>query len=138
MNSQTITRYVDLINMAYRYEHVYADPKNPFVLCEFEAMVDENDVIVDNRFLTMSASAEVFWGYKPEEMIGKSYKIFEHSADHFESDEIVNQNIKNGTPVNAYRNIYKHKNGQLIHNLWFSSNPIDYKFVCICVLLDVI
>lgn len=133
MKNRLVTKYIDLITLSERTRLVYEDKNNPFVICEFEVITDLEDNVIDSRFITMAAACELFWGYLPKEMIGRSYKDFEYSRNHQRSDNVINDNIEYGTPIAAYDNIYKHKDGSLINNRWYSSNPVNNRFTCICV-----
>lgn len=71
----------------------------------------------DGKFMDASAASEIILGYKPKELIGKSYLDFV-----FHEDEQNTANtflkIKSGINVTMFENNYIHKDGSIIPLLW--------------------
>ncbi|MEO5717924.1 MAG: PAS domain-containing sensor histidine kinase [Chthoniobacterales bacterium] len=84
-------------------------------------MDNSRDVICANdaegRFLTVSAACEPLWGYKPEEMIGKSCVEMVHPDD-LEKSKLANIEIMAGHPVTDFENRYIRKDGTTVDVLW--------------------
>lgn len=84
-------------------------------------MDNSRDVICANdaegRFLTVSAACERLWGYKPEELIGKSCVEMVHPDD-FERSRLANLEIVAGHPVTDFENRYIRKDGTTVDVLW--------------------
>ncbi len=84
-------------------------------------MKNSRDVICANdmegRFLTMSAACEPLWGYKPEELIGRSCVEMVHPDDR-ERSRFANLEIMAGHPVSDFENRYIRKDGTIVNVLW--------------------
>ena len=84
-------------------------------------MDNSRDVICANdaegRFLTVSAACEPLWGYKPEELIGKSCIEMVHPDD-LERSRLANLEIMAGHPVTDFENRYIRKDGSTVDVLW--------------------
>lgn len=132
MKSLPNTEFIDLIALAKRMDHLYNDENLPFVFCEFEVLRDEQGNRVGDRFLSMTRSCKSFWGYEAEEMIGKSYKMFENPQNTIESEKIIKRNVENGEAADMYRNEYVHKDGTLVKNCWLTGNANDDVIISIC------
>nr|MDQ6904971.1 PAS domain-containing protein [Bacteroidota bacterium] len=77
-------------------------------------------VDVDGFFIKVSAASEVVWGYKPEELIGKSVFDYISKEDHSQTLEDV-ERLKDGSSNNHFENKYIHKNGSSIEMEWTAS-----------------
>ncbi len=96
---------------------------------ELEASRHLNQLIMDNsrdvicandaegRFLTVSAACEPLWGYRPEELIGKSCVEMVHPDDQ-ERSRLANIEIMAGQPVTDFENRYLRKDGTTVDVLW--------------------
>ncbi|MGI8890219.1 MAG: PAS domain S-box protein [Chthoniobacterales bacterium] len=84
-------------------------------------MNNSRDVICANdaegRFVTVSAASESLWGYKPEELIGKSCTKMVHPDDR-ERSRLANLDIMAGHPVTDFENRYIRKDGKVVDVLW--------------------
>jgi PAS domain S-box-containing protein len=84
-------------------------------------MDSSRDVICTNdaagRFVTVSAACEALWGYKPEELIGKSCQEMVHPDDR-ERTRLANLEVMAGRPANSFENRYRRKDGTLVDVLW--------------------
>ena len=82
------------------------------------------DVICTNDaegcFLTVSAACETLWGYRPEELIGKSCAEMVHPGDR-ERSRLANLEIMVGHPVTNFENRYIQKDGTVVDVLWSAS-----------------
>ena len=68
-------------------------------------------------FVHVNAASERTWGYKPEELIGRSFFDFVYEPDK-EKTRKVSREIVEGKEVNNFENCYVHKNGSLIPMHW--------------------
>ena len=98
---------------------------SPIVVCEFD--------MITGKFISMSESSFICWGYTPDEMVGKSYGDFCLKEDIQKSDEQVEQNLNTGKYVTNFTNRYYHKNGKIIFNTWAVSKPDLNTCLCICI-----
>ncbi|HEY2712031.1 MAG TPA: PAS domain S-box protein [Chthoniobacterales bacterium] len=84
-------------------------------------MDNSRDVICANdyrgRFVTVSAACEALWGYKPEELIGKTCADLVHPDDR-ERSRLANLEIMAGHPVTNFENRYLRKDGTVVDVLW--------------------
>lgn len=80
------------------------------VICSFDE---------EGRFVSANAASESLLGYKPEELIGKSYMDFMCLED-IEKSEKTKVIIKGGMPVTIFENRYIHKDGRIVPVLWSS------------------
>ena len=69
------------------------------------------------RFVSMNAASERIWGYKPEELIGKSFFDFVFEEDKGKTNEVM-KDIISGTEITNFENCYNHKNGSLVSMHW--------------------
>ncbi|MCA1773480.1 MAG: sensor domain-containing diguanylate cyclase [Halomonas sp.] len=74
-------------------------------------------VNTEHRFSYLSPGAKRVFGYKPEEMLGRSMFDFIHPEDH-QSTIAVAQQINSGDQVVHFENRYIRKNGSVVHILW--------------------
>jgi len=98
----------------------------------FEASEHANQLIMDNsrdvicatdpagRFVTVSAACEALWGYKPEELIGKSYAEIVHHDDR-ERSWLTNLEIMSGHSATNFENRCLRKDGTVVDVLWSAS-----------------
>ncbi|CAN5394305.1 hypothetical protein BH20VER3_BH20VER3_16350 [soil metagenome] len=96
---------------------------------DLEASQHANQLIMDNsrdvicandaegRFVTVSAASESLWGYKPEELIGRSCVDMVHPDDR-ERSRLANLEIMAGHPVTDFENRYIRKDGSVVDVLW--------------------
>ena len=84
-------------------------------------MEKSRDVICANdaegRFVSVSAACEALWGYKREELIGKSCAEMVHPDDR-ERSRLANLEIMAGHPVTNFENRYVRKDGKIADVLW--------------------
>ncbi len=84
-------------------------------------MDNSRDVICANdaegRFLTVSAACESLWGYKAEELLGKSCVEMVHPED-LERSRLTNLEVMAGHPVTDFENRYIRKDGSTVDVLW--------------------
>jgi|GEM_PF-3385015 len=71
-------------------------------------------------FVQVSAACETVWGYKAEEMIGKSIMNFVHPDDH-EKTRQGSENVMAGINLTHFENRYIHKNGSVVPMAWSAS-----------------
>jgi len=69
------------------------------------------------RFVSMNAASERIWGYKPEELIGKSFFDFVFEEDRGKTNEVM-KDIISGTEITNFENCYNHKNGGVVYMHW--------------------
>lgn len=74
-------------------------------------------VDIEGRFLSVSAASEKVFGFRPEEMIGRSAFELMHPEDREASLAIV-QHINAGSPSRDHENRYVHKEGHIVHIMW--------------------
>jgi PAS domain S-box-containing protein len=79
------------------------------------------DVIVvtdkDNRFVKVSAAAEVVWGYTPDELLGKTCLDFVHPDD-LEHTSSVTEKVMEGAKITNFQNRYICKDGSVVPLIW--------------------
>ena len=80
----------------------------PEVIC----CIDEG-----GRFTTVSAASEQLWGYRPEELIGRSFLELVLEEDRTVTEEVIS-NIRSGVSMMHFINRYRHKNGSIIPVVW--------------------
>jgi PAS domain S-box-containing protein len=84
-------------------------------------MDSSRDVICANdaegHFVTVSAACEALWGYKPEELIGKSCVEMVHPDDR-ERTRLANREVMAGRPATNFENRYTRKDGTIVNVLW--------------------
>lgn len=71
----------------------------------------------EGRFLSVSAASERVFGYRPEEMIGRTAFEFIHPDDRETAREII-ERINQGHASPDHENRYLHKNGRIVHVMW--------------------
>lgn len=71
----------------------------------------------EHQFSYVSPGAERVFGYKPEEMLGRSMFEFMHPDDHQATRELA-QRVNDGEEVTHFENRYIRKNGHVVHLLW--------------------
>ena len=71
----------------------------------------------DGRFLSVSAASERVFGYRPDEMIGRTAFELMHPDDRVASRAIVKR-INAGQPSHDHENRYIHKDGHIVHIMW--------------------
>jgi PAS domain S-box-containing protein len=71
----------------------------------------------EGEFASMSAASETLWGYKPEELINKSFFDFILEDDREKTIKVTRE-IVAGKKITNFENCYKHKNGKLIPMHW--------------------
>jgi PAS domain S-box-containing protein len=88
---------------------------NQLIMDKSRDVICANDA--EGRFVRVSASCEALWGYKPEELIGKSCVDFVHRGDR-ERSRLANFEIMAGHPVTNFENRYLRKDGTIVNVLW--------------------
>lgn len=71
----------------------------------------------DGRFLSVSAASERVFGYRPEEMIGRTTFDMMHPDDR-ETIRALVEKINAGQPAPDHENRYLHKDGHFVHIMW--------------------
>jgi diguanylate cyclase (GGDEF)-like protein/PAS domain S-box-containing protein len=71
----------------------------------------------EGRFLSVSAASERVFGYRPEEMIGRTAFELMHPDDRAASQALV-ERINLGQPSHNHENRYIHKDGHIVHIMW--------------------
>ncbi|WP_051603835.1 diguanylate cyclase [Marinobacter sp. HL-58] len=74
-------------------------------------------VDIEGRFLSVSAASERVFGYRPDEMIGRSVFEFIHPDDHSITRTVV-ERINSGQPSTDHENRYVHKDGHIVQIMW--------------------
>ncbi|WP_162495550.1 sensor histidine kinase [Confluentibacter flavum] len=69
------------------------------------------------NFLKVSAASEAVWGYKPEELIGKSLVNFVYREDK-DRTELTSAMVMTGNNLNHFENRYVRKDGSLVPIEW--------------------
>jgi len=73
----------------------------------------------DGLFLQVSRHAERMWGYRPDQIVGRSYLDFLHPDDIDTTLEHATA-LANGQPVNGFMNRYLHRDGSVVPVMWSS------------------
>lgn len=89
----------------------------------------------DGRFLSVSAASERVFGYRPEEMIGRTAFEMMHPDDRAASRTLINQ-INLGQPSHDHENRYFHKDGRIVHIMW-SAQWLEAEQVRVGVARDI-
>ncbi|MGG5872148.1 diguanylate cyclase domain-containing protein [Pseudomonas peli] len=89
----------------------------------------------DGRFLSVSAASERVFGYRPEEMIGRSAFELMHPDDRAASRALV-ASINSGQPSHDHENRYVHKDGHIVHIMW-SAQWLETEQVRVGVARDI-
>jgi PAS domain S-box-containing protein len=98
---------------------------------QLRAALAANQKILDNShdvictldreglFLQVSRHAERMWGYRPDEIVGRSYLEFVHPADHEMTMDHA-EVLATGRPVNGFMNRFVHRDGSVVPVMWSS------------------
>ncbi|WP_339526447.1 sensor domain-containing protein [Pseudomonas sp. EA_35y_Pfl2_R111] len=92
-------------------------------------------VDIDGRFLSVSAASERVFGYRPEEMIGRTAFELMHPDDHAASRALI-KHINSGQPSHDHENRYIHKDGHIVHIMW-SAQWLEAEQVRVGVARDI-
>ncbi|MGV3525406.1 MAG: PAS domain-containing sensor histidine kinase [Candidatus Sericytochromatia bacterium] len=87
------------------------------------------------KFVRVSAACEKIWGYRPEEMEGRSYTAFLCPEDLAATADIAQKALA-GEPITHFENHYLHKNGRRVPVIWSASWIPDQQLLY-CVARDV-
>lgn len=71
----------------------------------------------EGRFLSVSAASEQVFGYRPEEMVGRSAFEFMHPNDQARIHKLI-ERINAGEAAPDHENRYIHKQGHIVHIMW--------------------
>jgi len=87
-----------------------------------QAIFDQSlDVIVttdaNGVFTKVSRHSEALWGYRPDEMVGRSFTDFLHPDD-MESTLAMRRQIKGGATTKAFTNRFLHRDGTVVPVMW--------------------
>jgi diguanylate cyclase (GGDEF)-like protein/PAS domain S-box-containing protein len=74
-------------------------------------------VDVEGRFLSVSAASERVFGYRPEEMVGRTTFELMHPDDRDATRALI-ESINAGQASPDHENRYLHKDGHIIHIMW--------------------
>jgi PAS domain S-box-containing protein len=69
------------------------------------------------NFVYINGACLNLWGYRPEELIGKSYRNLILDDDFSRTNEVFDA-ILSGQEIKSFNNRYKRKDGSIAHNLW--------------------
>ena len=89
----------------------------------------------EGRFLSVSAASERVFGYRPEEMLGRTTFEMMHPDDRAASEALV-ERINLGQPSPDHENRYVHKNGHVVHIMW-SAQWLETEQVRVGVARDI-
>ncbi|MDO9617939.1 MAG: diguanylate cyclase [Pseudomonas sp.] len=89
----------------------------------------------DGRFLSVSAASERVFGYRPDEMIGRTAFELMHPDDRAASRALVKR-INSGQPSHDHENRYIHKDGHIVHIMW-SAQWLEAEQVRVGVARDI-
>lgn len=92
-------------------------------------------VDIDGRFLSVSAASERVFGFRPDEMIGRTAFEMMHPDDRAASRALV-ESINAGTPSPDHENRYLRKDGSIVHVMW-SAQWLEEEQVRIGVARDI-
>lgn len=92
-------------------------------------------VDIEGRFLSVSASSERVFGYRPDEMIGRTAFDMMHPEDRASTRALV-ESINSGNPSQDHENRYIHKNGHVVHIMW-SAQWLEAEQVRVGVARDI-
>lgn len=87
------------------------------------------------RFLSVSAASERVFGYRPEEMIGRTAFELMHPDDRAATWDLVRR-INAGEASSDHENRYIHKNGHIVHIMW-SAQWLEAEQVRVGVARDI-
>jgi diguanylate cyclase (GGDEF)-like protein/PAS domain S-box-containing protein len=89
----------------------------------------------EGRFLSVSAASERVFGYRPDEMIGRTAFEMMHPDDRTSSRALVGR-INLGEPSRDHENRYVHKDGHIVHIMW-SAQWLETEQVRVGVARDI-
>ncbi|MFZ3204348.1 MAG: diguanylate cyclase [Pseudomonas sp.] len=89
----------------------------------------------EGRFLSVSAASERVFGYRPEEMVGRTAFEMMHPDDRAASRALV-ERINLGQPSHDHENRYFHKDGHIVHIMW-SAQWLETEQVRVGVARDI-
>lgn len=89
----------------------------------------------EGRFLSVSAASERVFGYRPEEMVGRTAFEMMHPDDRAASRALV-ERINLGQPSPDHENRYIHKDGHIVHIMW-SAQWLEAEQVRVGVARDI-
>lgn len=89
----------------------------------------------EGRFLSVSAASERVFGYRPEEMVGRTAFEMMHPDDRAASRTLV-ERINLGQPSHDHENRYFHKDGHIVHIMW-SAQWLEAEQVRVGVARDI-
>ncbi|MEH6687142.1 MAG: diguanylate cyclase [Halopseudomonas sabulinigri] len=92
-------------------------------------------VDIECRFLSVSAASERVFGFRPEEMIGRTTFDMMHPDDRDFTRGLVD-NINLGNPSSDHENRYIHKDGHVVHIMW-SAQWLEAEQVRVGVARDI-
>lgn len=92
-------------------------------------------VDIEGRFLSVSAASERVFGFRPEEMIGRTAFDMMHPEDRASTRALV-ESINSGNPSQDHENRYIHKNGHIVHIMW-SAQWLETEQVRVGVARDI-
>jgi PAS domain S-box-containing protein len=79
-----------------------------------------------NNFVYVNSASFDHWGYKPEELIGKSVRELILEEDLSETTQIIDS-VLSGQTIKSFNNRYKRKDGGIAYNLWSTRYDNDSK-----------
>lgn len=90
-----------------------------------QAIMDRSlDVICifdeEGRFVQVSAASERIWGYRPHELLGRTYEAFVYPGDMAET-LFADQRLRQGLDLTHFENRFVDKNGDLVDMMWSST-----------------
>lgn len=89
----------------------------------------------EGRFLSVSAASERVFGYRPEEMLGRTTFEMMHPDDRAAIRTLV-ERINLGQPSQDHENRYIHKDGHVVHIMW-SAQWLEAEQVRVGVARDI-
>lgn len=89
----------------------------------------------EGRFLSVSGASERVFGYRPEEMVGRTAFEMMHPDDRVASRALV-ERINLGQPSTDHENRYIHKDGHVVHIMW-SAQWLEAEQVRVGVARDI-
>ncbi|MFT6465278.1 diguanylate cyclase domain-containing protein [Halopseudomonas sp.] len=92
-------------------------------------------VDIEGRFLSVSAASERVFGYRPDEMIGRTAFELMHPDDRDATLALV-ERINSGEPSPDHENRYVHKDGHIVHIMW-STQWLEAEQVRVGVARDI-
>lgn len=87
------------------------------------------------RFLSVSAASERVFGFRPDEMVGRTAFEMMHPDDRAISRALV-ERINSGQPSHDHENRYFHKDGHIVHIMW-SAQWLEAEQVRVGVARDI-